>query len=482
MKVIRFIVAWTIFVMMLGFPGLVQSLMAQEGHKIEVHIEGFDQDKAYLAYYYWDKQYIQDTAKVADGKFVFEGPDRLDQGVYMVVLPPTNTYFEILMGEDQEFIIRTDTVDLAGNIVVEESQENTLFYKNIHLLAQKRREIEALQKELSAPDIEDSKKAELNQKIQDINSEVVEGRNQIMEGEDAPLYGALLRAMREPQIPEAPVDENGVKDSTFAFRYYKAHYFDQLPLSDYRLAKTPVYHNKINTYLSKLTYQHPDSIIKSIDFMVDQTRGNPDAFQTVVGNLLNKYAGSKIMGMDAVYVHMVETYYLTGEAFWADPEQVKKMEERALAISPTLIGRKAPNLTMQDSLGQYQTLYNVEGEYTLLYFWDYDCGHCQKETPKLAEAHKRWADKGVALYTVSINGSLEEWKKSIRKYGLSDINVQDHERKTGFDAVYDIRSTPRLFILDKDKIIKAKHISVEQLDEILPVLMDMEVEEPSKSK
>ncbi|MEM9719860.1 MAG: redoxin domain-containing protein [Bacteroidota bacterium] len=481
MKIFRLIVAWFVFVMMLGFPGLVQSLMAQEGHKIEVKIEGFDQKEAYLAYYYWDKQYIQDTASVTDGKFTFEGPDLLDQGVYMVVLPPSNTYFEVLIGEDQEFKITTDTVDLAGNIVVEESEENILFYQNIHLLAEKRKEVGALKEQLANPDLDEAKKKELNQAIQAINTEVAEGRSKIMEGEEAPLYGALLRAMREPQIPEAPKNENDAVDSTFAFRYYKSHFFDHLPLNDYRLAKTPVYYNKIKTYLDKLTYQQPDSIIASIDNLVERARGNPDAFQTVVGNLLNQYAGSKIMGMDAVYVHMVETYYLTGEAFWADPEQVKKMEERALAISPTLIGRKAPNLTMKDSLGQYQTLYNIKGEYTLLYFWDYDCGHCQKETPKLAKAHKKWADKGVALYTVSINGSLDKWRESIRKYGLSDVNVQDHERKTGFDSVYDIRSTPRLFILDKDKIIKAKHISVEQLDEILPVLMDIE-EEESKSK
>ena len=480
MKLLRHISAWLFFAIVVGIPGIVSSLMAQDGHQIEVEIDGFTEDKAFLAYYYWDKQYIQDTAVVEDGKFAFKGDTPLDQGIYMVVLPPKNTYFEVMIGEDQQFKIVTDTSDLPGHAQIEGSLENQLFFQNIQYLAAQRRTANKIKQEMESEGISPDRKKELQEEMGAINAKVLEGRKKIMQGEEAPLYGAVLKAMQEPQVPDAPVDANGVKDSTFQFRYYRAHYFDELPLNDYRLAKTPVYYNKINYFLSKLTMQHPDSINLAIDQLVDKARGNPETFRTVVGNLLNQYAGSKIMGMDAVYVHMVEKYYLSGEAFWADPEQIKKMEERALAISPTLIGRKAPNLTMADTLGQYQTLYNMKGDFTLLYFWDYDCGHCQKETPKLAKLHKEWADRNVTLYTVSINGSLEKWKEAIRKYDLSDVNVQDHKRTTGFDGVYDIRSTPRLFILDKDKIIKAKHVTVEQADEILGVFMD-ELEE-SKSK
>ncbi len=469
MKLIRHIAAWIFFAIVVGIPGIVNSLMAQEGHKIEVEIKDFGSDKAFLAYYYWDKQYIQDTAVVKEGKFIFSGDSRLDQGIYMVVLPPKNTYFEVMVGEDQTFKITTDTLDLAGHVKVEGSVENQLFYENIQYLAKQRKVAGNIREELGKDEVSPERKQELQEQMNAINKQVQQGREKIMEGGDAPLYAAVLKAMKEPKVPDAPVDENGVVDSTFQFRYYKAHYFDELPLNDYRLAKTPIYYNKINYFLTKLTMQHPDSIAVSVDHLVDRAKGDPETFRTVVGNLLNQYAGSKIMGMDAVYVHMVEKYYMTGEAYWADPDQIKKMEERALAISPTLIGRKAPNLTMQDTLGQYQTLYNLKGEYTLLYFWDYDCGHCQKETPKLAKLHKEWADKGVALYAVSINGSLDKWKEAIRKYGLGDVNVQDHQRSSGFDGVYDIRSTPRLFILDKDKVIKAKHITVEQAGEILEV-------------
>ncbi|MEM7514147.1 MAG: DUF5106 domain-containing protein, partial [Bacteroidota bacterium] len=52
--------------------------------------------------------------------------------------------------------------------------------------------------------------------------------------------------------------------------------------------------------------------------------------------------------------------------------------------------------------------------------------------------------------------------------------TQDHYRKSGFDQMYDIRSTPRIFLLDEKKNIVAKQISVEQLEDLLQKLEEDE--------
>ncbi len=465
-KVLNCIIcAWIVLVGM-------SRVVAQKGHDITITVDGFTGEEAYLAYYYWDKQYIEDTVAALDGTFQFEGDEPIQQGIYLVVLPPENNYFELVIGADQEFVVTTDTSDLSGNLQIEGSQENALFYRDIKFLAEQRQKVNALQQQKQAAAPGSAEAQAIDQQIQQINDLVKQERTQMIESNPGLLYPTVLSAMREPEIPDPPVNPDGSVDSMFAFNYYKSHYFDRFPLDDKRLLRTPLYFNKINQYIEQLTYKIPDSINVAIDRIVDRTRGCDECFRTVVGNTLNKYAGSKIMGMDAVYVHMVEQYYMSGDAFWADEEQVTKMEERALAISPTLIGRKAPNITMADSTGIYQNLYNVDADFTILYFWDYDCGHCKKKTPQLAEVYKAYKDKNVALYAVSINGAISEWKKSLRKYGLEGINVQDHERKTGFDAIYDIRSTPRLFVLDADKKILAKHIDVDQLGEILDMFME----------
>ncbi|MEM8892792.1 MAG: redoxin domain-containing protein, partial [Bacteroidota bacterium] len=214
--------------------------------------------------------------------------------------------------------------------------------------------------------------------------------------------------------------------------------------------------------------KHPDSIKKSVDIVLNKSAAHDDVLQFFTVNTLNKYAKSKVMGMDAVYVHIVESVYMQGRAWWADEEQVAQLTERALAISPTILGRKAPNFRIKDELDNWTDLHAAPGKYTILYFWSYDCGHCQKETPKLAKIWADYKDKDVSLFTVSINGDVEIWKEKIKEYQLEGaINTQDHVRRSGFDSMYDIRSTPRVFVLDTEKNIIAKQISVEQVSEVL---------------
>jgi len=459
-----------IIALVLGFNCMMS--WAQSHMDVKIEVEGFGGSEAYLAYYYWDKQYIEDTVTVENGTFSFKQDTSIQPGIYLVVLPPENNYFELIMGEDQQFSVHTDTANLSGNLMVEGSEENEIFYRDVKFLAEKRQVVNTLQGQLKAVDQESEEAAEVKKQIQRVNIEVQDARSDLIDQYPDLLYAAVLRAMKEPEIPEPALQADGTIDSMFAFKYYKKHFFDNFTLNDKRLLRTPVYYNKINQYIEQLTYKIPDSIAVSIDNIVERTDGCKACFRTVVGNMLNRYAESKVMGMDAVYVHMVETYYMSGDAFWADPEQVDKMEERAVAISPTLIGRKAPNLIMKDTTGTYQSLHDIEADLTILYFWDYDCGHCKKKTPQLAEVFQNYKDQDVALYSVSINGAVDEWKESLRKYNLAGMNVQDHKRETGFDSIYDIRSTPRLFVLDEDKIIRFKHIDVDQLAEILDMMLE----------
>lgn len=443
---------------------MLSQSFAQSGTNITVSVTGFDGSEAYLAYYYADKQYISDTTAVENGTFTFTRDVPLDGGIYLVVLPPANQYFEVIIDKDQTFTLSTDTTDLVGNMKVSGSEDNALFYQDILFLAEQRKKMEALNQALTEAPEESEEKRSIQEQIARLNQAVQSQRSALVAQHPDMLYSKIITSMEEPEIPEE-VTEQGQQA---AFEYYRKEFIDAVDFQDSRLLRTPVMWNKVTTYLDKLTYQIPDSINKSADLMIARSRGNEEIFQYLIINILNKYAKSKIMGMDAVYVHLVEEYYMKGQAFWADEEQVNKMAERALAISPTIIGRKAPNFRVQDSDGNWQHLHGVPGTFTILYFWDYDCGHCKTVTPQLAEIYPDYIQHDVSLFAVSINGDLDIWKEKVEEYKLTPaINVQDHTRQSGFDAMYDIRSTPRIFILDEEKNIIAKQISVDQVRDIL---------------
>ena len=83
------------------------------------------------------------------------------------------------------------------------------------------------------------------------------------------------------------------------------------------------------------------------------------------------------MGMDAVFVHMVENYYITGQCNWVDKEALNKITERAKAISPNLIGKVSPPLLdfygrpfMKDIDGNIYSLEDINAKYTIVLFYE----------------------------------------------------------------------------------------------------------------
>ena len=441
----------------------LMSLQAQKGYDIQAKVDGFQAEEAYLAYYFGEKQYIKDTVQVENGIIRFTGEEPLDGGIYLVVLPPENQYFELIVDKDQHFAIETKQEDFVMSMKVNGSKDNELFYKDMRFLGSNRIRANEINEQIKELGEGDPKVAGLKDELTEIDQKVKDGRKDLMEKNPNMLYTKVLKAMIDPVVPDEIKD-----DRNAAFYYYRNNYFNNLDFSDDRLLRTPVMYNRVNTFLENLTVKHPDSINKSVDIVLNKSAANDDVFQFFTVNTLNKFAKSKVMGMDAVYVHIVESVYMQGRAWWADEEQVAQLTERALAISPTILGRKAPNFRLKDAQDNWTDLHATPGKYTILYFWSYDCGHCQKETPKLAKIWADYKDKDVSLFTVSINGDVEIWKEKIKEYKLEGaINTQDHVRRSGFDSMYDIRSTPRVFVLDTEKNIIAKQISVEQISEVL---------------
>ncbi len=102
----------------------------------------------------------------------------------------------------------------------------------------------------------------------------------------------------------------------------------------------------------------------------------------------------------------------------------------------------------------------------------------------MAEALGLYVDYPVKALTLNINGDRKEWIEKLGEYGLSDlpngIHTHDAARSSGFDAMYDVRSTPRILLLDQDKKIMAKQITVAQLQEILDTRLGIDRPEEEK--
>ncbi|TXC82114.1 TlpA family protein disulfide reductase [Luteibaculum oceani] len=435
-------------------------------YKYTFKIQGA-KDTIFLANYFGKQLYYNDTA-VADknGTFIFSKKRSIKPGKFAIV-QPGKMYFELIINE-AEFTFKGDTSNLIGNMQVENSLENQLFYQYIKLINNKKTEIEALNKKYQASKSEKEKK-KLSDEITAKNKEVIDFQKKMIADHPTALISEIVKMSMDIEIPEPPKNEDGSIDSTFQYYYYRDHYWDNTNLNNDALVRDPSYIKKLETYFDKVVLQHPDTISRYADKYISQLDPESEMFKITVNWLINHYSRSKIMGMDAVYIHMAKNYYMTGRAYWADSATVAKLTEKVIAASPTLIGKKAPAITLFDTTGnRLVSLYSVKAKYTVLYFWDSTCGHCKKATPKLKKIYEELHKYGVEVYAVGGELETDSWKKYIKKNELPWINVSDTpERPNGFRTVYDIFAYPKVFLLDEDKKIIAKQIGVVQLGDIL---------------
>ncbi|HRG37160.1 MAG TPA: DUF5106 domain-containing protein [Bacteroidia bacterium] len=457
--------------------GLIMPFVAlatgDDGHEIKIKVKGFAPGtNCILGNYYGDKQYIKDSAKVgANGELIFKGPEKYPQGVYLLI-PDNKKYFDLIMDENQHYTLETDTADYVLNMKVKGSEENNFFFTYQKFITTQQKVVEPLRTLLSKTKDKDSVK-NITDKILKVDTEVKSYKQDFIKKNPKSFIAKLFTAMEDPEIPEAPTLPGGKKDSLFPYRYYKAHFFDNIDFSDERLLRSPVFHPRVKQFMDKMTLQIPDSLNVSADYLVEKARSNPEIFKWVVYWLTYTYESSKIMGMDAVFVHMVEKYYVTNQAYWVDSTQLAKITNRAYSLSPILIGKKSPPISMIDSTGKTINLYDVKGKYTIVVFWDEDCGHCKKEIPKLRDFYdSKLKALGAQVYAIAAEDKVKEWKKFIIDNKLNWINVHqpDNYKRAVTKKIYDVISTPYIYLLDENKIIKAKHIDADQVMELIEML------------
>jgi peroxiredoxin len=133
------------------------------------------------------------------------------------------------------------------------------------------------------------------------------------------------------------------------------------------------------------------------------------------------------------------------------------------------LGKTAPDLIMKDTQDQLRSLYAIKNKYTIVFFFDPDCGHCREETPKLVEFYaKDKAKLDVEVFAVSTDSSMTKLKKFITEFKTPWTTVNFYYSAVGhYQSLYDAPSTPTLYVLDDKKKIIGKKIPIEKLEEFI---------------
>jgi thiol-disulfide isomerase/thioredoxin len=463
------------------------------GYDIHIKINGLHDTTVILGHYLNKSMYPDDTIKLnAKGMGTFHGTRNLSEGMYLVFLPTTR-YFEIIMGKDQEFSVETDTANFIQTMVVKGSDENQVFLDFQRFMVRLRNHADSITTRLKA-ETDPKKREQLGAELKKSNEIRLDQISKVKKENPDLFVSVFLMATTDVKVPDPPKDEKGrVIDSTWQYYYYRNHYFDNFNVSDPRLLRTPIYEDRVMTYLTKVIPQVPDSLYKPIDYLIEKARADSNIFRFMLITMFNYYGKSNIMGMDAVMVYIADKYYFH-DSWWSDAKFMADLKDRVDKTRPLLIGKTAPDVelmvvppdhfksAMADTalkryphVGTKKMLDQIDAKYLVLIFWEADCGHCKKAVPELYSIYeKSLKNMGVQVLAISTlfgeDGKIK-WVDFVNEHGLYDWINAWNPYSYDFKMKYDILSTPQIFILDDKKTILAKRIGPEQVVDILNAII-----------
>ena len=439
----------------------------KNGYEIDLSINDLPDSTVFLAYHLGDKQYIRDTVRL-DGKGlgVFKGLEILPQGIYMIVLPGRK-YFEVLMTANQHFSASCFYSDYFNSLKFSGSQENSAFVEYQRKWVKMQQRAASISKRIqnNRQNADSLKLLGPLQKLQEENMKSY--LKSVIKENEGNFLATLVKGMLPIDIPDFPVPIGFANPDSIRwvrnYNYNKDHFFDNIDLNDERLLRTPLLYARLDAFFSSVLIQAPDTINKEIDKLIKKCSSNHKVFQFISVYLFNHFRESEIMGQDAVLVKIADDIYLSGKADWVSKEFKDDLRKQIDLMRPNLIGKKAENLVMDSYNGIFVSLYDVEKDFTVLYFWEPNCGHCQEATPKLKVYYDKPKDYSLEVFAVCTTSERAKWTKYIEDNKLTWINGWDPKRSSHFDYYYNIQSTPTVYILDKNKKIIAKKLGVEEI-------------------
>lgn len=369
-------------------------------------IDTQDDSLFYFCKYRGAKTIVIDTLTRKNGVIQYKNKKRLPEGIYLLTNSENFPMTEVLVGKKQRFkVIINDLENMTSFKVKGCAKETKTYFK----LMAKVRYAEAA---IAALENETGYHPENVRKIDSLKQDLDNYEESLKIKKKDAFINMVINSLKR----------HGIDD-----------YWDDFPLDDARILTYPLIDNKLETYFDNL-YGDANKINAEIDKLIAKTGDCVETRDYLLWYFYRKYYNPKYMNLDDVYIHLVDEYFTKLEFENVSESVISMMAERAKYLKNLKIGAKMPNIGK---------LHSIEAQYITVIFYDETCKKCAQEGRILEEIKKRHPE--MVIFSVEINST--------------DV--------PNLLSIYDIQTTPMIYVLDKQKHIIAKRIKAEQVERIL---------------
>lgn len=426
-----------------------------QGYEIKLKLTDAEPQKVRLAYYYEDKQYlVTDSAPTEKGVYVFRGNTLLPAGIYSVIMNDSGQYVDLLIDKDnQNFLMKCSANDPQKTMKITGSDVNAIFFdyqRRMTHLVQQQRDLDTAKKY----EKDSSKLEQIELKLSKIDSQYEQAwRNEVASFPNT-MLADVLNGLNATNFPG---------DSMF-------HYIN---FAQPGLLRTPFFYKCVRAHIARHIENNPYEIMRQTDRIIAMSKKNMDVYHYVTAYLLNFYRTFYKLGMNEVFVHIADSYFLSDTVKNLPDETRKMIEQQRNIYSSSIVGYDAHNFSAR-RVGTDDTIniFDYAGNKPiLLMFWANGCGHCDSAENAIKFYYDRLLQNGYQIYTLCNDDfSYEGIKANSERKNFPWIDLCDTKNMSRFREYYYVVSTPIMYLIDDKRRITAKLIGEDRITNALQQL------------
>ncbi len=371
-----------------------------------------------------------------------------------------NSWIDFI-NDNEDVTITTGAENILDSMKVFSSESNRLYYSSQKMNKQYKTKTEILQLVLARYPKEDSYYITTQSTIKQLQQEY---SGFITTAQRNP-ESFIARYISSSQLPVVDFELPPEKQLAFL----KAHTLNNVNFNDDGLIYSDVFTNKAIEYL--MLYRNPqlpkELLEKEFNIAVDtilyKAKANPTVYQHLTKYLID---GFKKFGFEQNINYILDNYVIKDDLCLDEKEggSIQRMIEQKKYLP---IGSVVPNITIPDSSGNLTSLHSLDAEIVLILFYSSSCPHCRTMIPKLNGFYLSKKSNAFQVFAISLDESRDEWMNFIRTNNLAWLNVNDSKVWLGEAASsYFIYATPTMILIDKEKKIIGKPMTIEELQKM----------------
>ena len=235
---------------------------------------------------------------------------------------------------------------------------------------------------------------------------------------------------------------------------------------------------KLAEYFAAIEREGTDVQRGECDFLIE-TCSDSLMRQHVALTIYDHYRDSKVMGAEAVAIHVFDRWIAPGKVRMRSDAELLAARIFAEFNRQSLIGNKAPELTLYDLENESVTILGDGGSnrFSVLFFYDSSCATCKLQSILLRHLFED-EDFPVDFYAVYAAGDKESWKKYIDEQlvfetpSMRVFHLWDPEVSSDFQRKYGVIQTPRMFLISPDGTILGRGLDAQALSMMLHSIFD----------